>query len=124
MLKKIPYGLVILTSMLFLVACSKMQPVMNVKQPVATGMTVKHVERAIVQGAHSLKWKTHKVRRGLIIATINSSGHYAAVNIKYNKKGYSITYKDSKKLMYNGTLIHKHYNSWVKNLNDRIQRYL
>lgn len=124
MLKKIPYGLVILASFILLTSCSTMQPVMNVKQPIAHGMSTKHIESAITQGAHSLGWKTHKVRTGLIVATINSRGHYAAVNIKYNRNNYCITYKSSRNLNYNGALIHKHYNSWIKNLNDRIQRYL
>jgi hypothetical protein len=46
------------------------------------------------------------------------------MDIKYNTKSYSIEYKDSQGLKYDGTNIHKNYNSWVMNLDNRIRAQL
>jgi len=43
------------------------------------------------------------------------------MEIEYDTKQYSITYKDSQGLKYDGSQIHKTYNSWVHNLDNRIR---
>jgi hypothetical protein len=48
----------------------------------------------------------------------------AMVNVKYDTKTYSITYKDSSNLDYTGDSIHKNYNGWVTNLDHGIQSQL
>ena len=45
----------------------------------------------------------------------------AKVDINYNTKTYSITYKDSSDLDYDGTKIHKNYNGWIQNLDNAIK---
>ena len=46
--------------------------------------------------------------------------HKAVVDINYDHSKYSITYKDSENLKYDGTDIHRNYNNWVINLTNKI----
>jgi len=45
----------------------------------------------------------------------------AQVDIKYSTIAYSITYKDSSNLKYDGTKIHSNYNGWIQNLDKAIK---
>ena len=47
--------------------------------------------------------------------------HFASVDIHYDSNSYSIRYKDSKVLMYDGTNIHRNYNKWVQLLDQQIK---
>ena len=58
---------------------------------------------------------------GHIIGTLNIRDHIAIVDITYNSDSYSITYKDSTNLNYNGTNIHRNYNNWINNLDNAIK---
>ena len=55
-----------------------------------------------------------------LIGTINLRTHSATVDIPFNAKQYSILYKDSSNLNYDGTSIHKNYNGWIQNLQKAI----
>jgi hypothetical protein len=46
------------------------------------------------------------------------------VDIPYSAKSYSITYKSSSNLNYDGTTIHSNYNGWVQNLHKAINTQL
>jgi hypothetical protein len=48
----------------------------------------------------------------------------AVVDIKYNTKTYSIIYKSSQNLDYDGKNIHSNYNGWIQRLNQAIQSQL
>jgi len=48
----------------------------------------------------------------------------AKVAITYNTNSYKIDYVDSENMKYNGTSIHKKYNSWVHNLENEIDKNL
>jgi len=50
--------------------------------------------------------------------------HRAVVDIDYDTKVYSIKYKDSVNLDYDGKTIHKNYNGWVENLDRAIKSKL
>lgn len=113
---------------LFLVAC-KTQPVYNVNQaPVTTASegqpTMEQVKQAIVRAGTSLGWRMEPQGDGLIVATLLNRGHMAKVDIKYNTSSYSISYKDSRDLKYDGEKIHKAYNGWIENLDQRIRSRL
>jgi hypothetical protein len=112
----------------FLVGC-KTAPIYNVDNaPVSTASdgqpTMKQVEQAIVRAGTSLGWRMEPVREGLIEATLINRGHMAKVEIDYTTSSYSINYKDSKGLDYNGDEIHKGYNKWIQNLDQRIRSRL
>lgn len=116
---------IVLGSLMFLAACSTSVPLRNVQdQPIPRSLTTHQVVRAIQVAAHQKGWHTTQVRPGLIYATINIRSHVAQVKIPYNRQGYSIVYKHSSKLNYDGHSIHRNYNRWVANLNKYIQKNL
>ena len=46
--------------------------------------------------------------------------HTAVVDIRYTPERYSISYRDSEVLLYDGSMIHRNYNKWVQPLSERI----
>ena len=92
---------------------------------IATGKySLKDVKKAIESAGQSLGWGMKSVKPGVIVATIFVRNHMAKVEVKYNKKTFSILYKDSAGLKYDGVNIHKNYNSWISNLEGRINSQL
>lgn len=82
------------------------------------------VQKAIVSAGVGLGWQMKPVEPGLIVGTLSLRTHTAVVDIKYDTKNYSITYKDSSNLDYKGDSIHKNYNGWVQNLDSGIRSKL
>ncbi|MBU1224744.1 MAG: hypothetical protein KKA22_09825 [Gammaproteobacteria bacterium] len=82
------------------------------------------VQKAIIRAGAGLGWQMKPVEPGLIVGTLTLRTHMAMVNVKYDTKTYSITYKDSSNLDYTGDSIHKNYNGWVTNLDRGIQSQL
>jgi hypothetical protein len=84
-------------------------------------VTQEDVQKAIVRAGVILGWQMKLVKSGLIEGTLNLRGNMAKVDINYDTKAYSITYKDSSGLNYDGSTIHKNYNGWIENLDSRIR---
>ena len=82
------------------------------------------VGKAILRAGGSLGWVMKKVKDGKLVGTLMLRKHVAIVAIDYSAKSYSIHYKDSQNLNYDGTNIHSNYNGWVQNLNRAIQSQL
>ncbi len=82
------------------------------------------VRAAILKAGASLGWQMRDTAPGQIIATLNIRDHMAQVEISYNRNTYSIIYRDSHNLDYDGQNIHKNYNSWVRNLSTKINTRL
>ena len=123
MLRKL-FGVAVLVAMLGLVGCA--QPIYNVKPtPVATtankAVTTDDVTKAIVRAGAALGWQMDPDRPGHILGTLVLRTHVAVVDIDYDEKTYSITYKESTNLDYDGTNIHKNYNGWIQNLDNGIK---
>ena len=67
-----------------------------------------------------LGWAMQEVRPGLIRGTLSLRTHQAVVDIPYDTSGFAIRYVDSTNLSYDGSSIHRNYNSWVQNLERAI----
>ena len=108
---------------LTIIGC-RANPVYNVEAAPIT-ITGKHsskdVEKAIIRAGASLGWGMKKVGKGHMVGTLYIRKHVAIVDITFDDKTYSIKYKDSQNLDYDGTNIHSNYNGWVQNLNRNIQ---
>ncbi len=108
---------------LAVVGC-RSNPVYNVAEaPVMTSTrsySTSDVRNAILQAGASLGWQMKDVKPGLIVATLNVRDHMAQVDIPYNRQTYSIVYRDSQNLNYDGANIHSNYNGWVQRLNAAI----
>ncbi len=112
---------------LALVGC-KSNPIYNVEgAPVSTstsGYNLRDVRNAIQQAGVSLGWQMKDVQPGLIIGTLYVRDHMAQVEIPYNRTSYSIIYRDSQNLGYDGVNIHSNYNGWVQRLSGAINAQL
>jgi len=112
---------------LALVGCVT-NPVYNVTDAPVTTSTrsyaVRDVRNAILQAGTSLGWQMKDARPGLIIGTLKVRDHMAEVEIPYNRRNYSIVYRDSYNLNYDGATIHKNYNGWVQRLSTAINSRL
>jgi hypothetical protein len=91
----------------------------------ASGSTpsLEDVQKAIVTAGTGLNWSMAVVKPGHIVGTLNVRSHTAVVDIMYNSKTYSITYKDSTNLKYDAEkkTIHENYRSWIQNLDNNIR---
>ncbi|WP_340115538.1 hypothetical protein [Pelagibius sp. 7325] len=119
----------LITSMLslslMLAACARTQPIYNVAEaPVVTASSgaprLDQVRSAIITACREKEWFVNPVEDGLIVATAHVRQHTAVVDIHYTPTSYSITYKDSDTLLYDGEQIHRNYNKWVKLLAEKI----
>lgn len=102
-------------------------PVYNVENaPVNTSSkaSLEDIKRAIVTAGASLGWQMKEESPGHMVGTLILRKHMAKVDIPYSKSGYSITYKDSAELYYDGSTIHSNYNGWIQNLDKAIKNSL
>lgn len=91
----------------------------------ASGKTpsLEEMQKAILTAGAGLNWSMAVVKPGHIVGTLNVRSHQAVVDIVYNSKTYSITYKDSTNLKYDPEkkTIHENYRSWIQNLDNNIR---
>lgn len=125
--KSVSYFGIVALAMLVAAGC-KSAPVYNVQDAaVATGATsasMENVKSAIIRAGSSLGWNMKPAGDGKMIGTLQLRKHVAVVDIRYNSQTYSILYKESQNLDYDGTNIHSNYNGWIQNLNRAIQTQL
>ena len=136
----------VLAMLIAIAGCPAVQ-IVNVKDaPVKTlsgkDLTFQQVTKAIVLAGMGLKWEMVVAEPGHIVGTLNLRSHQAVVDIPYTTKTYSITYKDSKNLLWKGLnsitknnqnlpgmvpkvgsvpTIHSNYNGWIENLDNAIR---
>ncbi len=105
------------------------QPIYNVQgAPIETvggrPPSIGDVEKAILRAGAALGWKLQPVRPGAMVGTLSLRSHTAIVDVTYDARSYSITYKDSVELNYDGSNIHRNYNGWIQNLDKGIRAQL
>lgn len=123
--KKIAFTAMVVLTMA-LIGC-RTAPVYNVTDTavnVSGKATADDVKQAIMSAGAGLGWQMKEVKPGHIVGSLFIRKHSAVVDIPYSTKSYSITYKDSTELKYDGTNIHNNYNGWVQNLDRAIQARL
>jgi hypothetical protein len=86
--------------------------------------TLDDVQRAILFAGAKRDWKMTVVDPGHILATHTRSGHSATVDIRFDTQTYSISYKDSQYLQYDGATVHPTYNRWIQYLQEDIATYV
>jgi len=112
---------------LLVVGCRASTPVYDVQSaPIVASraLSLADVERSIRVAGAGLGWQMVPRGAGSIEATLLLRDHRAVVDIKYDAKSYSIKYKDSSNLQYDGSTIHPNYNGWVQNLDKAIRASL
>jgi len=99
-------------------------PVRNVvSEPFVTSrdVSLEEVKKTIISAGTGLGWKMMPQEDGRITGRLDLRKHTAIVDIAYTTEAFSITYVDSTNLKYDGRLIHRNYNNWITNLENRIQ---
>jgi hypothetical protein len=118
-------GALAVAVVLFAGGCANKLPVFNVAQAPVTAnksnVGTDDVRQAIVRAGSGLGWQMNADRPGHITGRLMLRTHIAIVDIDYTPKNYSIKYRDSTNLEYDGTGIHKNYNGWIQNLDKAIQ---
>ena len=102
-------------------------PVLDVVSAPATTtkpVSMSNMESAIIGGGTGLGWRMVPQGPGQIEGVLSLRDHRAVVTVNYDTKSYSIKYKDSSNLNYDGKSIHKNYNGWVENLDKAIRSNL
>ena len=82
------------------------------------------VEKAIITATNKREWSVVSQKSGLIEARYSRGRYSATIDISYTSTHYSINYKESANLEYDGSKINRHYNAWVVKLNKEIQKQL
>ena len=106
-----------------------MAPVYNVTdRPIVPSggkpRTLEEVRAAILEAGRARHWTMRAIEPGHIEATVRPSGRLAVVDIKYSPTSYSITYKKTEGVEYDGTKIYSRYNTWIENLRQEIDKRL
>jgi len=98
-------------------------PVYNVNSSTmasSPNATLEQVANAIQRAGISLGWQMIEKGPSAMEGRLNLRSHVAVVSITFDTKQFSIFYKDSNNLNYDGNTIHKNYNGWVQNLEKAI----
>jgi hypothetical protein len=119
---------VIVLISLAIAGCVRTVPVYNVSSaPVAAPagpLSTAQVRAAIIEALHDKGWVVRQDNPGRIEAEVLVRTHRADVEIDYSATQYSITYKDSENLLYDGATIHRNYNKWLVLLERQINQRL
>ncbi|MCW8846341.1 MAG: hypothetical protein OQK99_10930 [Gammaproteobacteria bacterium] len=116
--------LVLVVLLLSLAGCNRTLPVLNINEHQVAisadqdGEAV--IKSAILAGGAAKGWRMTESEPGHIQADITVRQHMASVDIFYDDHSYSIAYKDSQNLMYDGNKIHRNYNKWITLLDQQI----
>lgn len=113
---------------LLAVGCRGAVPIYNVTDaPIAASKpnpSLDEIGKAIQRAGATLGWQMKEMKPGYMVGTLYLRDHVAVVDVNYSVKSYSIKYKDSTKLDYDGTNIHPNYNGWIQNLDKGIRAQL
>jgi len=81
-------------------------------------VTLEQAKKAIIDADSKRRWQFEEIEPGYLVATLRK--RKVVVDIRYSTKAFSITYKDSEDLNYDGFTIHPKYNKWIQNLQHDI----
>jgi hypothetical protein len=114
--------IVLLVAGIALGAC-RSAPIYNVSSDtIATPQdaSMEQVASAIKRAGAGLGWQMIDTGPGEIEGRLHLRSHVAIVSITFDTKQFSIFYKDSTNLDYDGARIHRNYNGWIQNLEQAI----
>ena len=126
MLQRLLQGFAAVSAFLLLAGFGAGTPIYSVQSspiPPSPAATMENIQKAVMRAGLTLGWQISPKGPGQIEGVLNIRKHQAIVNITYDTKAFSITYKDSVNLDYNEErkTIHSNYNGWVQNLEKGIR---
>lgn len=122
---RLPLLFVCLVAFSTLVGCSsRTEPIYNVANAsiptVQEQLSNQKVRAAIVTALVENGWSIREDNPGAIGASLSFRAHRATISINYSSSSYSIDYRGSDNLLYDGTNIHRNYNRLIKELENAI----
>ncbi|MBN2979180.1 hypothetical protein BFW88_01765 [Pseudomonas fluorescens] len=99
------------------------KPVLNTQHDLQadTQVSEEKMKQVIVNALQKREWTVQRLSPQLVQAEITvRNQYYAAIDIRYTRTSYAITYRDSRALGYKDGKIHRNYNRWVNNLDSDI----
>ena len=99
------------------------KPVLNTQHelPATSQVSEEKMKQVIVAALQKREWTVQRLSPQLVQAEITVRGQfYAAIDIRYTRNSYAITYRDSRDLGYKDGKIHRNYNRWVSMLDRDI----
>ncbi|KMT55885.1 hypothetical protein [Pseudomonas fildesensis] len=97
------------------------KPVLNTQHdlPANAQVSEEKIKQVIVAALQKREWTVQRLSPQLVQAEITVRNQfYAAIDIRYTRNSYAITYRDSRDLGYKDGKIHRNYNRWI-NMLDR-----
>ena len=113
----------LITLALLVTAGCTNKPVLNTQHdlPADAQVSEEKMKTVIVNALQKREWTVQRLSPQLVQAEINvRNQYYAAIDIRYTRNSYAITYRDSRALGYKDGKIHRNYNRWVNNLDRDI----
>ena len=115
------------TLVVMVVMSSCLAPLKNVTDSAITtgsekSASIQELGEAVIRAGGALGWRMQRIKPGHIVGTLFLKSLMAAVDITFNEDVYSIRYKNSSNLKYDGAEINPDYNEWIKKLDDSINR--
>ncbi|AZF08661.1 putative lipoprotein [Pseudomonas sp. R2-37-08W] len=99
------------------------KPVLNTQHelPATTQVNEEKMKQVIVAALQKREWTVQRLSPQLVQAEITVRNQfYAAIDIRYTRNSYAITYRDSRDLGYKDGKIHRNYNRWISMLDRDI----
>ncbi|WP_426100463.1 MULTISPECIES: hypothetical protein [unclassified Pseudomonas] len=99
------------------------KPVLNTQHdlPASAQISEEKVKQVIVAALQKREWTVLRQSPQRVQAEITvRNQYYAAIDIRYTRNSYAITYRDSRDLGYKDGKIHRNYNRWVSMLDRDI----
>ncbi|SDQ63875.1 hypothetical protein SAMN04490186_1318 [Pseudomonas grimontii] len=99
------------------------KPILNTQHdlPANAQVSEEKMKTVIVNALQKREWNVQRLSPQLVQAEITvRNQYYAAIDIRYTRNSYAITYRDSRELGYKDGKIHRNYNRWVNNLDNDI----
>ncbi|PMV27415.1 MULTISPECIES: hypothetical protein [unclassified Pseudomonas] len=99
------------------------KPILNTQHdlPADAQVSEEKMKTVIVNALQKREWTVQRLSPQLVQAEITvRNQYYAAIDIRYTRNSYAITYRDSRELGYKDGKIHRNYNRWVNNLDSDI----
>ena len=103
------------------------KPILNTQHelPANAQVSDEKMKTIIVNALQKRDWTVQRLSPQLVQAEINvRNQYYAAIDIRYTRNSYAITYRDSRDLGYKDGKIHRNYNRWVSMLDRDIMAAL
>ncbi|AHC33069.1 hypothetical protein A7317_01970 [Pseudomonas fluorescens] len=113
----------LITLALLTTAACTSKPVLNTQHdlPANAQVSEEKIKQVIVAALQKREWSVQRLSPQLVQAEITVRNQfYAAIDIRYTRNSYAITYRDSRDLGYKDGKIHRNYNRWVSMLDRDI----